>query len=63
MLEANRNSLRTDQPPSVMYDRKSAKSVLLEARRAYMNVVVPDTFPREWDAMFKDLLGPVRVSK
>lgn len=63
LLEANRNFLRTDQPPSVMYDRKSAKSVLLEARRAYMNVVVPDTFPREWDAMFKDLLGPVRVSK
>ncbi|WP_238368098.1 hypothetical protein [Mesobacterium pallidum] len=37
----------------------SPRFLLIQARRCYLNAVVPGTFPREWHGMFEDLLGPV----
>jgi hypothetical protein len=49
----------TKMPLSKWYDESSAISVLVECRRAYLNLVQPETFPREVEKRFRELLGPV----
>ncbi|MFY0681300.1 MAG: hypothetical protein JXR13_12050 [Thalassovita sp.] len=53
----------TGQPISRHYNNDSIRSTLMEARRCYLNAVLPETFPHEWQGMFRELLGPVNSKK
>lgn len=49
----------TRQPfPAPRDSGPSPRFLLIQARRCYLNAVVPGTFPREWHSMFTELLGP-----
>jgi hypothetical protein len=59
---ADREIRKTNLPRSDIYDPSSVRSILVESRRCFVNAVFPSTFPREWQSLFHDLLGPVKKS-
>lgn len=63
LQDANDELAGTDLPLSRHYNPDSIRSTLMEARRCYLNAVVPDTFPREWQGMFENLFGKVSQRK
>ena len=54
---AYRELLRANQPFSYEFDPENATSLIIEARRSYLNSVVPLTRPREWLKQFNQLYG------
>ena len=54
---------KTGQPLSEPVVEDDATYLLGQARRCYLNAVVPTTFPREWREMFADLLGPMDTGR
>lgn len=56
-----RELVKTGQPLSKQFSYNSAASFIIEAKRAYLNSVVPETFPNEWLEEFSELLGPMRL--
>lgn len=57
---SHRNLIRADQPFSDKFNPVDCQSLIIEARRSYVNSVVPTTFPREWHMLFEDLFGAVK---
>jgi hypothetical protein len=57
---ANGELQKTGLPLSDTYDPASVRSILVESRRCFINAVIPSTFPREWQRLFHNLLGPVQ---
>ena len=51
------------QPLSKEFDPTSPRSHIIEARRSYLNSVVPSTFPREWLSQFSELYKPVSAKQ
>ena len=54
-----RELVRAGQPMKDDFNRLDPASCIFEARRSFLNSVVPSTFPREWRTSFSRLLGPV----
>lgn len=57
--KALRELRKTNQPLTPPIRRSDPVYLLIQSRRCFLNVVVPDTFPRDWLAMFSTLLGPI----
>ncbi|MGJ8594548.1 hypothetical protein [Sulfitobacter sp.] len=60
LCNAHRVLVRAQQPVSPQFDPNSATSIIIEARRSFLNSVVPNTFPREWRLQFSELFGNQR---
>ena len=61
--KAMRELRKTKQPLTPPIRENDPVYLLIQSRRCYLNVVVPDTFPRQWLAMFTTLLGPIEGDK
>lgn len=59
MRKSLREIIRANQPISREFRAENARSLIIEARRSFLNSVVPKTYPELWLQQFSDLLGPM----